>query len=101
LVKTHAYDLGITTKRAQDPLRIPDAMIDVYLHLPAGSQNKDGPSAGVAMVRSPLFLSGFGAKLMVVGLVQVCAIVSLLTGKCVPPTTTMTDEVRLFPLLPL
>jgi hypothetical protein len=25
---------------------------------------------------------------------QVCAIVSLLTGKCVPPTTAMTGEVR-------
>ena len=50
-VKTHSYDLGITNKRAQDPLRIPDAMIDVHLHLPAGAQKKDGPSAGVAMVR--------------------------------------------------
>jgi ATP-dependent Lon protease len=50
-VKTHAYDLGITCKRAQDPLRIPDAPIDVHLHLPAGAQKKDGPSAGVAMVR--------------------------------------------------
>ena len=30
----------------------------------------------------------------VAGLVQVCAIVSLLTGKCVPPTTAMTGEVR-------
>ena len=50
-VKTHSYDLGITNKRALDPLRIPDAMIDVHLHLPAGAQKKDGPSAGVAMVR--------------------------------------------------
>jgi ATP-dependent Lon protease len=70
-------------------------MIDVYPHLAAGAQNKDGPSAGVAMVRSPLFLSGFGAKLMVVGLVQVCAIVSPLTGKCVPLTTAMTGEVSI------
>ena len=54
-VKTHSYDLGITNKRAQDPLRIPDAMIDVHLHLPAGAQKKDGPSAGVAMVRTDLF----------------------------------------------
>ncbi|KAI9459929.1 ATP-dependent protease La [Lactarius psammicola] len=73
-VKTHSYSLGITSKRAQDPLRIPDAMIDVHLHLPAGAQKKDGPSAGVAMV---------------------CAIVSLLTGKCVPPTTAMTGEITL------
>ncbi|KAH9012795.1 Lon protease C-terminal proteolytic domain-containing protein [Lactarius hengduanensis] len=48
-VKTHSHDLGITSKRAQDPLRIPDAMIDVHLHLPTGAQKKDGPSAGVAM----------------------------------------------------
>ncbi|KAI0246609.1 P-loop containing nucleoside triphosphate hydrolase protein [Lactifluus subvellereus] len=63
-VKTHTYDLGITNKRALDPLRIPDAAIDLHLHLPAGAQKKDGPSAGVAMI---------------------CAVVSLLTGKCVPP----------------
>ncbi|KAF8262462.1 Lon protease C-terminal proteolytic domain-containing protein [Lactarius quietus] len=73
-VKNHSYDLGITNKRAQDPLRIPDAMIDLHLHLPAGAQKKDGPSAGVAMV---------------------CAMISLLTGKCVPPTTAMTGEITL------
>ncbi|KAH9044893.1 ATP-dependent protease La [Lactarius deliciosus] len=73
-VKTHSYDLGITSKRAQDPLRIPDAMIDIHLHLPAGAQKKDGPSAGVAMV---------------------CAMVSFLTGKCVSPTTAMTGEITL------
>ena len=66
-------------------------MIDVHLHLPAGAQKKDGPSAGVAMVHSSLFLSGYGAKMT---FVQVCAIVSLLTGRCVPPTTAMTGEVR-------
>jgi ATP-dependent Lon protease len=69
-------------------------VIDVYLHLPAGAQKKDGPSAGVAMVRSLLFLSVFGAKTTIVGLLQVCAIVSLLTGKYVPPTTAMTGELR-------
>ena len=38
------------------------------------------------------FLNGnLGAKMTVM---QVCAIVSLLTGKCVPPTTAMTGEVR-------
>jgi ATP-dependent Lon protease len=31
-------------------------MIDVHLHLPAGAQKKDGPSAGVAMVRTRYFL---------------------------------------------
>ncbi|KAI0298983.1 Lon protease C-terminal proteolytic domain-containing protein [Multifurca ochricompacta] len=69
-VKMHSYDLSITNKRAQDPLRIPDATIDVHLHFPAGAQKKDGPR-------------------------QVCAIVSLLTGKCVPPTTAMTGEITL------
>jgi len=73
-VKTHAYDLGITNKHGQDLLRMPDATIDVHLHLPAGAQKKDGPSAGVAMV---------------------CAMVSLLTGKSVPPTTAMTGEITL------
>ena len=63
-VKTHSYSLGITSKRAQDPLRIPDAMIDVHLHLPAGAQKKDGPSAGVAMVRTRTYFypsSDFGS----------------------------------------
>ena len=64
--KMHVYDLGIITKRAQDPLRVPNAMIDVRVHLPAGARKKGGLSAGVAMVRSSLFLSGFGDKTMVV-----------------------------------
>ncbi|KAH9177262.1 hypothetical protein EDB89DRAFT_1902501 [Lactarius sanguifluus] len=58
-------------KRAHNPLRIPDVTIDVHLHLPAGAQKEDGPSAGVAMV---------------------CAVVSLLTGKCVP---AITGEIKL------
>ncbi|KAI0274151.1 hypothetical protein BGY98DRAFT_936064 [Russula aff. rugulosa BPL654] len=48
--KMHVYNLGITTKRAQDPLRVPNAMIDVRVHLPAGARKKGGLSAGVAMI---------------------------------------------------
>lgn len=73
-VKTHAYDLGITNSRSQDPLKGPDP-IDIHLHLPAGAQKKDGPSAGVAMT---------------------CAFVSLLTGALVPSNIAMTGEVFRF-----
>ncbi|KAJ7113702.1 ATP-dependent protease La [Mycena crocata] len=72
-VKTHAYDLCITNSRAHDPLKVPE-LIDIHLHLPAGAQKKDGPSAGVAMV---------------------CAFVSLLTGARVPTHIAMTGEITL------
>ncbi|EJD04952.1 ATP-dependent protease La [Fomitiporia mediterranea MF3/22] len=72
-VKTHAYMLNITITPAQDPLKFPDP-IDVHLHLPAGAQKKDGPSAGVAMT---------------------CAFVSLLTGAVVPSNVAMTGEITL------
>lgn len=64
-VETHAYDFGIAAKCAQDPLRIPGAVIDVHQHLPAGAQKKNGPSASVAMVRNLIFLSVFSAKMTV------------------------------------
>jgi len=59
-VKAHAFDLGITAARGIDPFKVPHP-IDVHLHLPSGAQKKDGPSAGIAMVRvlSPV-LAEFG-----------------------------------------
>ncbi|KAH7907377.1 ATP-dependent protease La [Hygrophoropsis aurantiaca] len=72
-VKTHAFDLGITAGRGIDPLKVPDPM-DIHLHLPAGAQKKDGPSAGIAMT---------------------CAFVSLLSGACVPKDIAMTGEITL------
>jgi ATP-dependent Lon protease len=57
-VKTYAYDLCITNSRSEDPLKLPEP-IDIHLHLPAGVQKKDGPSAGVAMVRFGVFFLFF------------------------------------------
>ncbi|KAF9472048.1 ATP-dependent protease La [Pholiota conissans] len=72
-VKTYAYDLHITNSRSEDALKVPEP-IDIHLHLPAGAQKKDGPSAGIAMT---------------------CAFVSLLTGACVPTNIAMTGEITL------
>ncbi len=47
---------------------------DIHLHIPAGAQPKDGPSAGVTMATS---------------------LVSLLTGKLVSPYVGMTGEITL------
>ncbi len=47
---------------------------DIHLHVPAGAQHKDGPSAGVTMAT---------------------ALVSLLTGRAVKPEVGMTGEITL------
>ena len=91
-VKTHAYDLCITNSRSEDPLKVPEP-IDIHLHLPAGAQRKDGPSAGVAMVSfhfSPTIIFTDLARTL-----QTCALVSLLTGALIPTTTALTGEITL------
>ncbi|KAG8918249.1 hypothetical protein FRC02_002508, partial [Tulasnella sp. 418] len=72
-VKANAYTLGITPSPSDDPLKHPHP-IDVHLHLPAGAQKKDGPSAGIAMA---------------------CAFISLLSGEKVKPGIAMTGEISL------
>jgi ATP-dependent Lon protease len=55
-VKTNAYNLCITNARSNDPLKVPNS-IDIHLHLPSGAVKKDGPSAGIAMVRELLVVA--------------------------------------------
>jgi len=65
-VRAHAEELGLP----------PDFFekVDIHLHVPAGAQPKDGPSAGVTMVT---------------------ALASLLTGRNVRPDVAMTGEITL------
>ncbi|KAI9361120.1 ATP-dependent protease La [Pilaira anomala] len=69
-VKSHAYALQLTSN-SRDKMIEHD---DIHIHFPAGSINKDGPSAGVTLVS---------------------AIVSLYSGYHVPTTTAMTGEISL------
>ncbi|KAF9162019.1 hypothetical protein DFQ26_003925 [Actinomortierella ambigua] len=69
-VKSHAWEVGITTGPAQNVME----KADVHLHLPSGATPKDGPSAGIAMV---------------------CSLVSLFSNQSVPTTTAMTGEFTL------
>jgi ATP-dependent Lon protease len=60
-----------------DQLKIPSDFFDthdIHLHIPAGAQPKDGPSAGVTMAT---------------------ALVSLISGKQVDPLVAMTGEITL------
>ncbi|MCJ1436524.1 hypothetical protein MMC27_005903 [Xylographa pallens] len=69
-VKAHAYDLGLTADAADDIMK--DRAI--HVHCPSGAVPKDGPSAGLA---------------------HTIALISLFSGKPVPPTMAMTGEVSL------
>ncbi len=66
IVRSRASEWGI------DPILLSES--DIHIHVPAGAVPKDGPSAGVAML---------------------AAIVSLLTGRTIPPSTALTGEITL------
>ena len=69
-VKAHAFELGLTTDPSEDIMK----NRSVHVHCPSGAIPKDGPSAGLA---------------------HTIALISLFSGKAVPPTLAMTGEVSL------
>ncbi|ETN42200.1 ATP-dependent protease La [Cyphellophora europaea CBS 101466] len=69
-VKAHAFELGLTHDATED---IMDKR-SIHVHCPAGAVPKDGPSAGLA---------------------HTIALISLFSGKSVPPGIAMTGEVSL------
>ena len=69
-VRAHAFSLGIATDPNEDILKARG----VHVHCPAGAVPKDGPSAGLA---------------------HAVALVSLFSGRSVPPQIAMTGEVSL------
>ena len=64
-VKAHAYELGLTPEPTSDIMK--DRSI--HVHCPSGAIPKDGPSSGIG---------------------QAIALISLFSGKPVPPTMAMT-----------
>jgi len=69
-VKAHSYELGLTHDANEDIMK----NRSVHVHCPSGAIPKDGPSAGLA---------------------HTIALISLFSGKAVPPTIAMTGEVSL------
>ncbi|KAK7447875.1 hypothetical protein CaCOL14_007494 [Colletotrichum acutatum] len=69
-VKAHAYELGLTSEPAANIMK----ERSIHVHCPSGSIPKDGPSSGMA---------------------QAIALISLFSGKPVPPTMAMTGEISL------
>ena len=69
-VKAHALELGLTRDSSEDIMH----NRAVHVHCPGGAVPKDGPSAGLA---------------------HTVALVSLFSGRAVPPTVAMTGEVSL------
>ncbi|KZL71588.1 ATP-dependent protease La (lon protease 2) [Colletotrichum tofieldiae] len=69
-VKAHAYELGLTSEPSANIMK----ERSIHVHCPSGSIPKDGPSSGMA---------------------QAIALISLFSGKPVPPTMAMTGEISL------
>ena len=69
-VKAHSYDLGLTHDPTEDIMKTRN----IHVHCPSGAIPKDGPSAGLA---------------------HTVALISLFSGKAVPPQIAMTGEVSL------
>lgn len=69
-VKAHSFELGLTGDSNEDIMK----NRSVHVHCPSGAIPKDGPSAGLA---------------------HTIALISLFSGKAVPPEIAMTGEVSL------
>ncbi|CAO2654630.1 Nn.00g113630.m01.CDS01 [Neocucurbitaria sp. VM-36] len=69
-VKAHAFELGLSASEDEDIMK----NRSIHVHCPSGAIPKDGPSAGLA---------------------HTVALISLFSGKPVPPTLAMTGEVSL------
>ncbi|EPE06128.1 atp-dependent protease la [Ophiostoma piceae UAMH 11346] len=69
-VKAHAFELGLTQDPAEDILR----NRNIHVHCPSGAIPKDGPSSGAA---------------------QAIGLISLFSGRAVPPSLAMTGEMTL------
>ncbi|PHH65288.1 hypothetical protein CDD81_2700 [Ophiocordyceps australis] len=69
-VKAHAYELGLTAEPTVDIMK----KRSIHVHCPSGAIPKDGPSSGIG---------------------QAIALISLFSGKPVPPTLAMTGEISL------
>ncbi|KAL9098620.1 MAG: hypothetical protein Q9163_005755 [Psora crenata] len=69
-VKAHSFDLGLTNDANDDIMK----NRSIHVHCPSGAIPKDGPSAGLA---------------------HTIALISLFSGKAVPPEIAMTGEISL------
>merc|ERR1711975_43662 len=69
-VKSHAYELALTPEPTTDIMK----ERSIHVHCPSGAIPKDGPSSGIG---------------------QAIALISLFSGKAVPPTMAMTGEISL------